>query len=76
VRCDLAALNQAVTNVIVNAVQASSPGQSVAIRTQAAGEEYLIAVQDQGSGIPAGVLSKVFDPFFTTKPVGSGTAWA
>ena len=73
VRCDLAALNQAVTNVIVNAVQASSPGQSVAIRTQAAGEEYLIAVQDQGSGIPAGVLSKVFDPFFTTKPVGSGT---
>ncbi len=71
--CDLAALNQAVSNVIVNAVQASSPGQSVAIRTQVAGEEYLITVQDRGSGIPAGILSKVFDPFFTTKPVGSGT---
>jgi signal transduction histidine kinase len=73
VHCDLAALNQAVTNVVANAVEASSPGQSVAIRTQTAGEEYLIVVQDQGSGIPAGILSKVFDPFFTTKPVGGGT---
>jgi signal transduction histidine kinase len=73
VLCDLAALNQAVTNVVVNAVQASSPGQSVALRTQTAGAEYLITVQDRGSGIPAGILSKVFDPFFTTKPVGSGT---
>jgi two-component system, NtrC family, sensor kinase len=73
VRCDPAALNQAVSNIVMNAVQASSPGQSVMIRTQAGDEEYLIAIEDAGSGIPADVLPKIFDPFFTTKPVGSGT---
>ena len=73
VRCDPAALNQAVANIVTNAVQASSPGQSVMIRTQAEDEEYVITIEDAGSGIAADVLPKVFDPFFTTKPVGSGT---
>ncbi|WP_075352502.1 sensor histidine kinase [Algoriphagus marinus] len=32
-----------------------------------------IAVQDNGSGIPAHIKEKIFQPFFTTKPTGSGT---
>ncbi|WP_243409597.1 sensor histidine kinase [Pontibacter virosus] len=32
-----------------------------------------IKVRDNGSGIPAGIRSKIFQPFFTTKPAGQGT---
>jgi signal transduction histidine kinase len=33
----------------------------------------VIIVQDNGNGIPAGVMEKIFQPFFTTKPTGQGT---
>ncbi len=66
-------LNQAVSNIVANAVQASVPGQTVQVSTRLEGEDYCIEVADQGSGISPEHLNKVFDPFFTTKPVGSGT---
>ena len=33
----------------------------------------MIAVSDNGSGIPAAIRDKVFEPFFTTKGAGKGT---
>ncbi len=33
----------------------------------------IIAVRDEGTGIPPDVLAQIFDPFFTTKTVGAGT---
>ncbi len=32
-----------------------------------------IVIEDNGTGIPAGIGQKIFDPFFTTKPAGAGT---
>ena len=32
-----------------------------------------LKVVDNGSGIPAEIVSRIFDPFFTTKDVGKGT---
>ncbi len=37
------------------------------------GPYVMIAVSDNGCGIPPGIIDKVFDPFFTTKAVGKGT---
>lgn len=66
-------LNQAISNLLVNAIQASNPGQLVRITTREAGDFQCIEVYDQGSGILPENRGKIFEPFFTTKPVGSGT---
>jgi two-component system, NtrC family, sensor kinase len=71
--CSPSALNQAVSNVIANAIQASEPGGLVTVGTSIQGAEAVIEVSDLGCGIPPEAMGKVFDPFFTTKPPGSGT---
>ena len=46
---------------------------TVSISTKTAGGSIVIAVKDNGNGIPKKVLDKIFQPFFTTKPTGQGT---
>ncbi len=71
--CSPGQLNQAISNVVSNAIQASRPGQTVKIGTSARNGQCLIRVVDSGEGIAPENLPRVFDPFFTTRPVGSGT---
>lgn len=71
--CSPGQLNQAISNILVNAIQASHQGQTIRVSTRLDDDRYCVEVIDQGDGIPAELLTKVFDPFFTTKPVGSGT---
>jgi two-component system, NtrC family, sensor kinase len=46
---------------------------TVEVTTKKEGSKVLIAVKDNGNGIPQKVLDKIFQPFFTTKPTGQGT---
>lgn len=67
--------DQALSNLIANAIQASR--QQIRIRWQAAtvGDRSVIEirVEDDGDGIHGDDQTRLFDPFFTTKPVGEGT---
>jgi two-component system NtrC family sensor kinase len=66
-------LNQALLNLVSNAIDAiEGPGQ-LALATFAEGDEYVITVSDTGEGIPEHLRERVLEPFFTTKPVGQGT---
>ncbi|RJX74117.1 ATP-binding protein [Pseudomonas sp. LS-2] len=74
-------LQQVVLNLILNAVDAMSPGDQVlrrlSIESQAVGADYLvISVEDSGPGIDAEHLDKVFNAFFTTKDTGMGMGLA
>jgi len=46
---------------------------TVSVSTRKEGNKVLIAVKDNGNGIPQKILDKIFQPFFTTKPTGQGT---
>ena len=66
-------LNQVWTNLIHNAVQAIGGEGEITIQTAIEGDGVVVAVIDNGPGIPEDVLPMVFEPFYTTKKKGEGT---
>ncbi|MGE3107780.1 MAG: ATP-binding protein [Phycisphaerales bacterium] len=74
--CDAAHLEHAVVSVVTNAIQASPVGGRVTLVSRVAGEEWEIAVADEGPGIPPELREKAFSPYFTTKKNGTGIGLA
>ncbi|MBK6919805.1 MAG: HAMP domain-containing histidine kinase [Deltaproteobacteria bacterium] len=82
---DLLLLQQAVTNLVVNALDVAPEGTRVTVdvnnvkvdppagRGRGLGEYVCVTVGDRGKGIDPQVLPHLFEPFFTTKPRGEGT---
>ena len=82
---DAGQIEQVITNLLVNAMQAMPNGGTIQIaidQTDAADPDVesglplrcvCVSVRDEGSGISAGDLTHVFEPFFTTKQIGEGT---
>ncbi len=72
-------LEQVFVNLLLNAAQSFEEGDTernrIVVRATTDAPQSIVAVdiEDNGRGIPAGVLGRIFDPFFTTKPVGVGT---
>jgi signal transduction histidine kinase len=69
-------LKQAVDNLLRNALDASPGGGRVRLEAHRDGPDHVIAVIDEGPGIPADVLPKIFDLYFTTKADGTGVGLA
>ncbi len=85
VRADLTQLQQVVTNIAMNGVQAMERGGRLRVEVgrgaatppahhAATADEWAwVRVSDDGPGIPPEHLAHVFEPFYTTKAVGEGT---
>lgn len=84
-RCDPLLLEQALTNVALNGIQAMPEGGALRMRVlrklatpphRPESEPVpfgVLRVIDEGTGIASENLERIFDPFFTTKDVGDGT---
>jgi len=77
ISCRAGQINQALYNIIINAVQAISsqdrPSKgTISIQTRLEGDHVVCRISDDGPGIKKEHISRIFDPFFTTKPVGQG----
>ena len=57
-------LEQAIVNLIDNAVKYSNPGKPIVLRASADAGAVRISVEDQGCGIPAEHLPRVFERFY------------
>ena len=67
-------LNEVITNLILNAIDAMPQGGTLGIHTRPEGDEHVVlTVADTGVGMAEHVRKRIFDPFFTTKgEVGTG----
>ena len=73
-------LGQTFVNLIVNATDAIREANlkterrgRLGVRTFVDAEHVVVAIADDGGGIPEAIRDKIFEPFFTTKDVGRGT---
>ncbi len=75
---DKGQIEQAIINLILNAVGATASGGSITISTDCCDDKdrTRIDICDTGEGIAKENLSKIFDPFFTTKTSGTGLGLA
>ncbi|QOI98649.1 MAG: HAMP domain-containing histidine kinase [Flammeovirgaceae bacterium] len=77
-RADRQLLGRAVSNLILNALQAERPDEKVAVTVQLEEENgsYRITVADNGAGVDVSIRDKIFLPHFSTKQSGSGLGLA
>ncbi len=70
-------LTRVITNLVKNALQAI-PGihKEVKVKLSDYEDDYLITVEDNGTGIPLDKQSKIYEPKFTTKNGGMGLGLA
>jgi signal transduction histidine kinase len=75
VRGDFGQLEQALTNLIVNGIQAMPEGGRLVVRvgTGDLPRSAIIEVTDEGTGMSEEIAARVFEPFFTTKYGAEGT---
>lgn len=60
------------TNVLLNAIDATPSGGEVEVRTAVASGGLVVEVTDTGTGIDPAVAARLFTPFATSKPTGTG----
>ena len=74
------ALARALSNVLLNAVDACKSGGTVSVRVQRAKlrdrDSVEVAVSDTGCGIPSEQLARIWNPYVTSKPGGTGLGLA
>ena len=81
-RVDEHLLEQAVLNLLLNAVEAMENGGTLGVHFLRAaaddgdGRQIRLTIRDSGPGISPAILDRIFNPFFTTKDTGTGLGLA
>jgi CheY-like chemotaxis protein len=70
---DASQIQQALTNLCLNAVDAMSEGGELFVSTHLSPGVIELVVRDSGTGMDPQTMAHCFEPFFTTKPMGKGT---
>jgi len=73
---DINEVKQLIRNLVNNGLEAMPKGGEVTISTYQQNGNIVIAVQDEGKGIPSDFIPKLGTPFFTTKENGIGLGLA
>ncbi len=63
---------QALVNLVKNAMQAMTRGGTLTLQTGDTSEAVWVSVTDTGGGIPQEQINRIFEPFYTTKKKGTG----
>jgi signal transduction histidine kinase len=69
-------LTQAVVNLLLNALEASSDGAAVTVCVSERPDAVTVEVEDSGPGLDAQQREHLFEPFYTTKTSGTGMGLA
>lgn len=70
--CNQTLLEEAVLNLLIIAAQAAGPHGVIELRVERPPDSVVVAVHDNGPGVPEAIAGSIFDPCFTTKPNGTG----
>lgn len=65
-------LQQALVNLVKNAMQATTRGGLLTLATGEGADGVWVSVSDTGCGIPDEQIKRIFEPFYTTKKKGTG----
>ncbi len=72
----VSALRDALSNLLLNALQATPAGGRVELMAAQSDGELVISVQDSGTGVPVDLRERIWEPFFTTRQRGTGLGLA
>jgi two-component system sensor histidine kinase FlrB len=70
------ALDNAVCNLLDNALQCSDPDTHICVSLQRCGDAAELRVRDHGPGVEASLREQIFEPWFSTRPHGTGLGLA
>ncbi len=78
IKCDRSKLQQAILNIITNALQAVQKQSEKKFFCRLTKEGYFVSLEftDNGPGMSPTVLGRIFEPFYTTKDKGTGLGLA
>ena len=76
VQGDRRQLQEALFNLVLNAIQVCASGDQVRVRARVGGGAMVLEVEDDGPGIPAEDLPRLTEPYFTRRGGGSGLGLA
>jgi two-component system nitrogen regulation sensor histidine kinase NtrY len=69
-------LHRAISNLVLNAIDAMPQGGELTIGSKAIGDRVEISVSDTGSGLTPEECERLFTPYYTTKQYGTGLGLA